>query len=95
MNRAEAANESSPRSHTGAAASLTQRAYDQLRDALLDCRFGYYGRLTSFKPAERDLVGELRELMEAAIAREADRAGQLLVLHMRRTADLLIAQLDD
>jgi DNA-binding GntR family transcriptional regulator len=49
----------------------------------------------SFKPGERDLVGELREVMEAAIARNAARAGQLLVLHMRRTADLLIAQLGD
>ena len=235
MSRAETANESSPRSHTGAAASLTQRAYDQLRDALLDCRFEsgeplrigelqksfdasqgavrealsrltseglvearpqhgfrvtpisaadlrdltaarieieeiclrhaieagdvhwearilaafhqlsrtpllelgvqggfnrrfvalhhsffdvlvsspgifwlarvrqmlqvqelrYYGRLKSFKPSEGDLVGELREVMEAAIARNAARAGQLLVLHMRRLADRLIAQLGD
>src|SRR6202034_2116477 len=36
----------------------------------------YYGRLTSFKASERDLVGELREVMEAAIARNAVRAGQ-------------------
>jgi DNA-binding GntR family transcriptional regulator len=55
----------------------------------------YYGRLRSFKPSERDLVGELREVMEAAIARNAARAGQLLVLHMRRLADRLIAQLGD
>jgi DNA-binding GntR family transcriptional regulator len=55
----------------------------------------YYGRLTSFKPGERDLVGELREVMEAALARNAARAGQLLVLHMRRLADRLIAQLGD
>jgi DNA-binding GntR family transcriptional regulator len=55
----------------------------------------YYGRLTSFKASERDLVGELREVMEAAIARNAARAGHLLVVHMRRLADLLIAQLSD
>src|SRR3984957_6634653 len=55
----------------------------------------YYGRLRSFKPSERDLVGELREVMEAAIARNAARAAQLLVPHMRRLADRLIAQLGD
>jgi DNA-binding GntR family transcriptional regulator len=34
-------------------------------------------------------------VMEAVIARDAARASQLLVLHMRRTADLLLAQLGD
>jgi DNA-binding GntR family transcriptional regulator len=55
----------------------------------------YYGRSASFKLGERDFVGELRDVMEAAIARDAVRASQLLVLHMRRCADLLIAQLGD
>jgi GntR family carbon starvation induced transcriptional regulator len=67
----------------------------RVRQMLQVQEFRYYGRLMSFKPGERDLVGELREVMEAAIARDAARAGQLLALHMRRTADLLIAQLGD
>jgi DNA-binding GntR family transcriptional regulator len=67
----------------------------RVRQMLQVQEFRYYGRLTSFKPGGRDLVGELREVMEAALARDAARAGQLLVLHMRRTADLLIAQLGD
>jgi DNA-binding GntR family transcriptional regulator len=67
----------------------------RVRQMLQVQEFRYYGRLTSFKPAERDLVGELREVMEAVIARDAARASQLLVLHMRRTADLLLAQLGD
>jgi DNA-binding GntR family transcriptional regulator len=67
----------------------------RVRQMLQVQEFRYYGRLTSFKPAERDLVGELRAVMEAVIARDAARASQLLVLHMRRTADLLLAQLGD
>ena len=53
----------------------------------------YHGRSPPPAPGERDLVGELREVMEAAIAREADRACRLLALHMRRSAELLIAQI--
>jgi DNA-binding GntR family transcriptional regulator len=53
----------------------------------------YHGRSPPPAPGERDLVGELREVMEAAIAREADRACKLLALHMRRSAELLIAQI--
>jgi DNA-binding GntR family transcriptional regulator len=53
----------------------------------------YHGRSPPPAPGERDLVGELREVMEAAIAREADRACQLLAAHMRRSAELLIAQI--
>jgi DNA-binding GntR family transcriptional regulator len=53
----------------------------------------YHGRAPPPMPGERDLVGELREVMEAAIAREADRACRLLALHMRRSADMLIAQM--
>jgi DNA-binding GntR family transcriptional regulator len=53
----------------------------------------YHGRSPPPAPGERDLVGELREVMEAAIAREADRACKLLAAHMRRSAELLIAQI--
>jgi DNA-binding GntR family transcriptional regulator len=53
----------------------------------------YHGRSPPPAPGERDLVGELREVMEAAIARDAGRACQLLSSHMRRSAELLIAQI--
>ena len=53
----------------------------------------YHGRSPPPTPGERDLVGELREVMEAAISRDADRACRLLALHMRRSADVLIAQI--
>ena len=53
----------------------------------------YHGRSPPPMPGERDLVGELREVMEAAIARDADRACRLLGLHMRRSAEVLIAQI--
>jgi GntR family transcriptional regulator, carbon starvation induced regulator len=53
----------------------------------------YHGRSPPPAPGERDLIGELREVMEAAIARDAGRACQLLGSHMRRSAELLIAQI--
>lgn len=53
----------------------------------------YHGRSPPPMPGERDLVGELREVMEAAIARDPDRACRLLASHMRRSADVLIAQI--
>jgi len=53
----------------------------------------YRGRSPAPVPGERDLVGELREIMEAAIARDAHRACSLVSAHMRRSAELLIAQI--
>jgi DNA-binding GntR family transcriptional regulator len=53
----------------------------------------YHGRAPPPMPGERDLVGELREVMEAAIGRDADRACRLLARHMRLTAGVLIAQI--
>jgi DNA-binding GntR family transcriptional regulator len=53
----------------------------------------YHGRSPPPAPGERDLVGELREVMEAAIARDADRACKLLGSHMRRSAELLVAEI--
>src|SRR5271170_3993273 len=53
----------------------------------------YHGRAPPPTHGERDLIGELREVMEAAIARDADRACRLLGLHMWRSAEVLIAQM--
>src|ERR1700722_17822271 len=53
----------------------------------------YHGRSPPPAPGERDLVGELREVMDAAIARDSDWACRLLALHMRRSADVLIAHI--
>ena len=55
--RAESAKSATLRRTTGVAASLTQRAYDQLRDALLDCRF---------EPGEPLRIGELCKRFEAS-----------------------------
>jgi DNA-binding GntR family transcriptional regulator len=55
----------------------------------------YHGRSPPPAPGERDLVGELREVMDAAIARDADRACRLLAHHMRRSAELLVAQIGE
>jgi DNA-binding GntR family transcriptional regulator len=40
-----------------------------------------------------ELVGELREIMEAAIARDAGYATKMLAIHMRRFGELLTAQI--
>jgi DNA-binding GntR family transcriptional regulator len=53
----------------------------------------YHGRSPPPMPGERDLVGELREVMDAAIGRDADRACELLARHMQRSAEVLIAQI--
>src|SRR5277367_994823 len=55
----------------------------------------YHGRSPPPAPGERDLVGELKEVMEASITRDSDRACQLLGRHMRRSAEVLIAQMGD
>jgi len=39
----------------------------------------------------RDLDGEHRELLEAALARDADRAAELLVVHLAQTAEFISA----
>src|ERR1700691_3843127 len=57
MIRSETAHFSSLPSTTVAAASLTQRAYDLLREALLDCRF---------EPGEPLRIGELCKRLEAS-----------------------------
>jgi DNA-binding GntR family transcriptional regulator len=53
----------------------------------------YHGRAPPPSQDERDLVGELRAVMEATIARESERACSLLAVHMRRSAETLIAQI--
>ena len=57
MIRPEAASHSNSPSTTATAASLTQRAYDQLREALLDCRF---------EPGEPLRIGELCKRLDAS-----------------------------
>jgi DNA-binding GntR family transcriptional regulator len=57
MSRPETANFSSLPSTELTAASLTQRAYDLLREALLDCRF---------EPGEPLRIGELCKQLEAS-----------------------------
>jgi DNA-binding GntR family transcriptional regulator len=65
----------------------------RVRQMLQTQELRYHGRSPPPAPGERDLVGELREVMEAAIARDAGRACELLSSHMRRSAELLIAQI--
>lgn len=43
------------------------------------------------KVFRRDLDGEHRELLEAALARDADRAAKLLVVHLAQTAEFISA----
>jgi GntR family carbon starvation induced transcriptional regulator len=44
---------------------------------------------------EGDMETEHKELAEAAIARDIDRARDLITVHLRRTADYLVAQLQE
>ena len=53
----------------------------------------YHGRSPPPMPGERDLIGELRDVMDAAIGRDADRACELLARHMHRSAEVLIARI--
>jgi DNA-binding GntR family transcriptional regulator len=66
----------------------------RVREMLQIQELRYHGRSPPPAPGERDLVGELRGVMEAAIARDAGKACALLALHMHRSAELLIAQID-
>jgi len=67
----------------------------RVREMLQIQELRYHGRSPPPMPGERDVVGELRDVMEAAIDRDAGRASKLLALHMRRSAELLIAQIGD
>lgn len=53
----------------------------------------YHVRSPLLMSGKHDLICELREIMEAAIARDADKATKMLAFHMRRFGDLLIAQI--
>jgi len=66
----------------------------RLRQTLLLQDFRYYGRSPPPAAGERNLITELRELMQATIDRKADRACALLNAHMSRTAEALIAQME-
>lgn len=56
--------------------------------------FRYRGHSPPPSPGERDLICELRELMQATIDRKADRACMLLSAHMSRSAEALIAYME-
>jgi DNA-binding GntR family transcriptional regulator len=45
-------------------------------------------------PGERDLIAELREIMQATIDRDTARACVLLDAHMRASAQRLIAHME-
>jgi DNA-binding GntR family transcriptional regulator len=44
---------------------------------------------------EGDMQTEHKELAEAAIARDIDRACELIAVHLRRTTDYLVGQLQE
>jgi DNA-binding GntR family transcriptional regulator len=56
--------------------------------------YRYRGHSPPPSPGERDLIAELRDLMQATIDRKADRACALLSAHMRRSAKALIAHME-
>jgi DNA-binding GntR family transcriptional regulator len=66
----------------------------RLRQTLQSHEFRYHGRSPPPAPGERDLIAELREVVEATIGRNADRACTLLDAHMRRSAERLIAHMN-
>ena len=66
----------------------------RLRQTLQAHEFRYHGRSPPPSPEERDLIAELREVVQATIDRDADRACALLSAHMRTSADRLIAHMD-
>ena len=53
----------------------------------------YHGRLRPPVAGERDLIAELRAVMDAALARDAELACSLIAAHMQRSAETLIAQM--
>jgi DNA-binding GntR family transcriptional regulator len=66
----------------------------RLRQTLQAHEFRYHGRSPPPLPGERDLMAELREIMQATIARDSEHACALLGAHMRVSADRLIAHMD-
>jgi DNA-binding GntR family transcriptional regulator len=66
----------------------------RLRQTLQAHEFRYHGRSPPPSPGERDLIAELREVMQATIDRDAKRACALLDAHMRASAQRLIAHME-
>jgi DNA-binding GntR family transcriptional regulator len=66
----------------------------RLRQNLQLQEFRYHGHSPPPSPGERDLIAELRDLMQATIDRKADRACALLSAHMSRSAEALIAHME-
>jgi DNA-binding GntR family transcriptional regulator len=63
----------------------------RLRDQLYTQAERYRHLLVPFAKVERDVDAEHKALAEAAIARDADRACDLLAKHLQMTADVLLA----
>jgi len=62
----------------------------RLRDSLYDQSERYRRLSVPLARTERDVAGEHREIMEAAVSRQADRACALLAAHFRATTLILL-----
>ncbi|MEE4596713.1 FCD domain-containing protein [Streptomyces sp. DSM 41524] len=63
---------------------LSEQVYAHLRTASELAR-----RWSAHRNPDRDGIDEHRRLEEAAVARDADTAAEVLVQHLTRTADVL------
>lgn len=77
--------------HVALGAGCGNRRLVQMVDVLRDSS-ELYRQLSAKAPAEqsRDVAAEHRELMELAVARQADAAVESLTRHFRRTTDLVL-----
>jgi DNA-binding GntR family transcriptional regulator len=66
----------------------------RVRQTLQAHEFRYHGHSPPPSPDERDVIAELRDVMRATIERNADLACGLLDVHMRSSADRLVARMD-
>ena len=66
-----------------------------MRQSLFDRSERYRSLSAAFRPEARDKIGEHRELMLAAINREADRAAGLIERHIRNTAENVLKYAGD
>jgi DNA-binding GntR family transcriptional regulator len=67
---------------------------EKLRQNLEVQDLRYHGRSPPPSAGERDLIAELRALMQAAIDRNATHACELLSAHMTRSAEALISAME-
>ena len=76
--------------HEALVAAAGSRRLLEIRRALAD-ETARYRRLSLAFPGPRDILGEHDAIAEAALARDAERACQLLAAHLRLPAEILIA----